>query len=117
MTARKWKRISSEKVETEVTPFKLLDRWGRWVGYKIVICAIHYVPSADDAAIYFTDNKPFAAFTYNTRDGRHYGASTEGIWGDSQAEVMAKARKRREDARKRQVKNWGGLEANKGGQS
>jgi hypothetical protein len=108
MNDKKWKSTGSERLDREVTGFDLLDRWGRWVGYEIDVRSVSW-EEAPDATIWSSDPKPFVAFTHNTRDGNHYGATTEAIWGDSQAEVMAKARKRRAGARKRQEKNWSGI--------
>ncbi|MCK5318175.1 MAG: hypothetical protein KAJ55_09680 [Anaerolineales bacterium] len=111
MNAKKYKSTGSETLDQEVTPFDLLDRWGRWVGYTIEIRAVSWEEIPEDSRSWSSDPKPFVAFTHNTRDGVNYGATTEAIWGDSQAEVTAKARKRRDGARKRQEKNWGELNA------
>lgn len=108
MSQKKWKATGSETLERETTGFDLLDRWGRWVGYEIDVREVSW-KEAPDAKIWSEDPRPFVAFTYNTRDRNHYGPAIEPIWGDSQAEVMAKARKRRDGARKRQEKNWSGI--------
>ncbi len=109
MSAKKWKRLGTQTVDREITPFDLLDRWGRWVGYEIEIREIFYQEAPEDATTWFPSNPPFVAFTYNTRDSNHYGPSVEPIFGDDQAEVLKKARKRRDGARKRQEKNWSEL--------
>ncbi len=108
MTEKRYKSTGSSRLDREITPFDLLDRWGRWVGYEIDVREVSW-KEAPDAVIWSDDPKPFVAFTHNTRDGNHYGPAVEPIWGDSQAEVLAKARKRRDGARKRQEKNWGEL--------
>ena len=108
MSPKKWKSIGTSTVDREITPFDLLDRWGRWVGYEIDVRAVSG-EEAPDARIGSDDPKPFVAFTHNTRDGNHYGPTTEAIWGETQAEVLALARKRRAGARKRQEKNWSGI--------
>lgn len=106
-----WKSTGTETVDREITPFDLLDRWGRWVGYEIEVRSVTWKEAPADSLMGYDEAKPFVAFTRNTRDGRRYGSSSEAIWGDSQAEVLAKARKRRAGARKRQEKNWGELNA------
>ncbi len=106
--SKKWKSTGSERLDREITPFDLLDKWGRWVGYEIDVRAVSW-EEAPDARIWSDDPKPFVAFTHNTRDGNHYGPTTEAIWGETQAEVLALARKRRAGARKRQEKNWSEL--------
>jgi hypothetical protein len=105
---KKWKSTGTSELDREVTAFDLLDRWGRWIGYEIDVREVSWT-EAPDAIIWSAEPKPFVAFTHNTRDGNHYGPTTEAIWGDSQAEVMMKARKRRAGAWKRQEKNWGEL--------
>ena len=109
MSPKKWKSIGTSTVDREITPFDLLDRWGRWVGYEIDVREVFWVEAPETSAIWSEHRSPFVAFTYNTRDSNHYGPSVEPIWGDSQAEVMTKARKRRAGARKRQEKNWSEL--------
>lgn len=104
-----WKMTGTETVDREVTNFDLLDRWLRWVGYDIEVRKVSW-EEAETTSLWTRDEPtPFVAFTWNTRDENHHGPSTEPFWGDSQAEVMAKARKRRAGARKRQEKNWGDL--------
>jgi len=115
--SKKWKSTGSSRLDREVTGFDLLDRWGRWVGYEIDVraCTWEENPEAkawfDDWDVCRVADEPptFVAFTHNTRDGNHYGPTVAPIWGDSQAEVLAKARKRRDGARKRQEKNWSGI--------
>ncbi len=115
--SKKWKSTGSSRLGREVTGFDLLDRWGRWVGYEIDVraCTWEENPEAkawfDDWDVCRVADEPptFVAFTHNTRDGNHYGPTVAPIWGDSQAEVLAKARKRRDGARKRQEKNWSGI--------
>ena len=109
MSAKLWKWIGTETADGEITTFDLLDRWGRWVGYEIDLREVFWEEVSETSLS--TRDKPtkFVAFTYNTRDQEHYGPSSEPIWGDSQAEVMTKARKRRAGARKRQEKNWSEL--------
>lgn len=114
---KRWKTTGSERLDREITPFDLLDRWGRWVGYELEVRRVSFEEDvggdvwADDWDVSRIAEKPmnFVAFTHNTRDGNHYGPSVAAIWGDSQAEVLAKARKRRAGARKRQEKNWSEL--------
>ncbi len=106
---KKWKSIGSEPRGLEITPFDLLDRWGRWVGYEIDVRAVNWEEAPEFATIWSEDPKPWVAFTHNTRDGNHYGPTTPAIWGETEAEVTAKARKRRDGARKRQEKSWGEL--------
>ena len=104
-----WKMTGTETVETEVENFDLLDRWLRWVGYEIEVRKVSW-EEAETTSLWTRDEPAkFVAFTHNTRDSVHHGPSTDPFWGDSQAEVMAKARKRRDGARKRQEKNWGDL--------
>ena len=104
-----WRMTGTKTVETEVTPFDLLDRWGRWVGYDIDVREVSWKEVLEPTLLTRDEPEPFVAFTNNTRDHVHYGPQSEAIWGGSQAEVMAKARKRRDGARKRQEKNWGDL--------
>ncbi len=114
---KKWRSTGSERVDREITSFDLLDRWARWVGYDIDVRACTWVEDPDakiwsedwDDSRVSEDPPTFVAFTHNTRDGNHYGPTVAPIWGDSQAEVLAKARKRRAGARKRQEKNWSGI--------
>ena len=115
MNPKKWKRLGSELVDREITPFKILDRWRRWVGYEIEVFEIFYTELPEDATVWLPSNPRFIAITYNTRDSKHYGASSQPIFGDVQGDVMKKARKRRAGARKRQEKNWS--DYNIGGQS
>ena len=42
MNAKKYKSTGSETLDREVTPFDLLDRWGRWVGYTFEIRAVAF---------------------------------------------------------------------------
>ena len=109
MSAKIWKMIGTETVDREITSFDLLDRWLRWVGYEIELREVCW--KEVDVTSLWTRDEPtkFVAFTHNTRDSEHHGPSTEPFWGDDQDEVMAKARKRRDGARKRQEKNWGDL--------
>ncbi len=109
MSAKIWKMTGTETVILEVTNFDLLDRWLRWVGYEIELREVTW-EEVETSSLWTRDEPAkFVAFTHNTRDENHHGPSTEPFWGDSQAEVMAKARKRRDGARKRQEKNWGDL--------
>ena len=109
MSAKIWKMTGTETVETEKTNFDLLDRWLRWVGYEIDLRKVSWEEGSVTSLWTRDEPTKFVAFTWNTRDDNHHGPSTEPFWGDSQAEVMAKARKRRDGARKRQEKNWGDL--------
>ena len=110
MSAKIWKMTGTETVACEVENFDLLDRWLRWVGYEIEVRKVSWEEVSVSRSMWTRDEPTkFVAFTHNTRDEEHHGPSTEPFWGDSQAEVMAKARKRRDGARKRQVKNWGDL--------
>ena len=104
----RWKKADASRVDREITPFKLLDAWGRWVGYEFSVWEVRWVEvQPDESPRSWTDDpKPFVAITKNTRDGVEYGPASAAIWGDSQDEVTNKARKRRAGARKRQIKNW-----------
>ena len=62
MNDKKWKSTGSERLDREITPFDLLDRWGRWVGYEIDVRSVSWEEAPETAVIWSTDPKPFVAF-------------------------------------------------------
>lgn len=103
----KWKRTHTELRDREITEFGLVDDKGRAIAFVIEIFEVSHVEIPEDSTSWWPDNPAFIATTKILRDGSHYGKSTPEIWGDTLAEIMSKARKRRAGALKRYQKKFG----------
>ncbi len=107
MKTRKFQRTASVLSDREITPFNLVDDKGRAISFEIEAFEVSYLELPEDATSWWPNNPAFIATTKNIRGGVQYGKITPEIYGDTLAEVMTKARKRRAGALKRQTKNFG----------
>lgn len=101
----KYRRTDTTEVKRVKTSFNIRDEKGRVLGFVITVSRCTWEEVTNSWG-YF-DNPNFIAHTSVTRNGNSFGKSVNEVHGNTEAEAMAKAITRRENALKRYAKKFG----------